>query len=134
RQSSSKERERVSITVYNQNFGLVREVRRVNLGKGRVSLESRDVSAHIQPETVHIKSLENDNALSVLEQNYCYDLLKPETLLDKYVGKKIRVYRYDESSVREQTFDAEVLSVEGGAPVLKINGEITYGFPGRFAF
>ena len=52
--SSAKQREKVAITVYNQNFGLVREIRKLELGDGKVSLEYRDVSAHIQPETVHI--------------------------------------------------------------------------------
>ncbi len=131
--SSASQREKVAITVYNQNFGLVREIRSVQLGKGRVSLEYQDVSAHIQPETVHIRSLDRADALSVLEQNYRYDLLSPEKLLEKYVGKTIKVYRYNEETGTEEAFNAEVLSVEQGT-VLKINGEVTYNFPGRFAF
>ncbi len=133
RDSSAKQREKVAITVYNQNFGLVREIRKINLGKGRVSLEYQDVSAHIQPETVHIHSLDRGEALSVLEQNYRYDLLSPQKLLEKYVGKKIKVYRYNEKTGTEDAFDAEVLAVEKGT-VLKINGQVTYNFPGRFAF
>ncbi len=131
--SSAKQREKVAITVYNQNFGLVREIRKVNLGKGRVSLEYQDVSAHIQPETVHIRSLSDAGALSVLEQNYRYDLLSPQKLLEKYVGKTVKVYRFNEKTGKEDAFDAEVLAVEKGT-VLKINGEVTYNFPGRFAF
>ncbi len=133
RDSSSNQREKVAITVYNQNFGLVREVRKVALGKGRVSLEYQDVSAHIQPETVHIKSLSRDDALEVLEQNYRYDLLSPQKLLEKYLNKTVKVYRYNEQTGKEEAFDAEVLAVENGT-VLRINGEVTYGFPGRFAF
>ncbi len=133
RDSSAKQREKVAITVYNQNFGLVREIRKVELGKGRVALEYQDVSAHIQPETVHIRSLDRGDALSVLEQNYRYDLLSPQKLLEKYVGKTIKVYRYNEKTGTEDAFDAEVLAVEKGT-VLKINGEVTYNFPGRFAF
>ncbi|MEZ4225361.1 MAG: DUF4139 domain-containing protein [Polyangiaceae bacterium] len=132
-ESSAKQREKVAITVYNQNFGLVREVRRVKLGKGRVSLEFQDVSAHIQPETVHIQSLDKASALSVLEQNYRYDLLSPQKLLEKYVGKTIKAYRYNERTGVEEAFDAEVLAVEQGT-VLRINGEVTYDFPGRLAF
>ncbi|MBX3130445.1 MAG: DUF4139 domain-containing protein [Polyangiaceae bacterium] len=133
RDSSSKQREKVSITVYNQNFGLVREIRKVPLGKGRVSLEYQDVSAHIQPETVHIKSLDRQDALEVLEQNYRYDLLSPQKLLEKYLGKTVKVYRFNEKTGTEDAFDAEVLAVEQGT-VLRINGEVTYNFPGRFAF
>ncbi len=131
--STSDAREKVAITVYNQNFGLVREIRKINLGTGRVSLSYQDVSAHIQPETVHIKSLTNARGLDVLEQNYRYDLLSPQKLLEKYVGKTIRAYRYNERTGKEDAFDAKVLSVEQGT-VLEIGGEVTYNFPGRFAF
>ncbi len=134
RVSPAKDRTEVSITVYNQNFGLVREVRDIDLGKGRVALEFRDVASQIQPETVSIKSLTAANGISVLEQNYRYDLLSPGTLLEKYVGKKVKVYRWNEKLGKEDGFDAEVLAVNGGSPVMKINGEITYGFPGRLAF
>ncbi len=131
--SSAKQREKVAITVYNQNFGLVREIRKLELGDGKVSLEYRDVSAHIQPETVHIKSLDGDDLLTVMEQNYRYDLLSPQKLLEKYVDKKIKVYRYSEKLGREEMKEAKVLAVEQGT-VLEIDGEVTYGFPGRFAF
>ncbi|MCC6528612.1 MAG: DUF4139 domain-containing protein, partial [Polyangiaceae bacterium] len=130
--SSAKDRKEVAITVYNQNFGLVREVRSLDLVAGRQSLELADVAATIQPETVAMRSL--GGKLTVLEQNYRYDLLTPATLLDKYVGQKVRVYRYNEKLGTEDGFDAEVLSVAGGQPVLRLGNEITYDFPGRLAF
>ena len=125
--------ERVSLTVYNQDFGLVRELRRVQLGTGLVELSYGDVSAHIQPETVHLKSLSNEQGVTILEQNYRYDLLSPDTLLKKYVGKTVKVYRYNEHTGVDEVKTAEVLSVEGGV-VLRIDGEITSGSAGRFAF
>ena len=125
--------ERVSLTVYNQNFGLVREQRHVHLGTGLVELSYGDVSAHIQPETVHLKSESREDGVTILEQNYRYDLLSPDTLLKKYVGKTIKVYRYNEHTGVEEVKSAEVLSVEGGV-VLRIDGEITSGNAGRFAF
>jgi hypothetical protein len=132
--STAADRKAVSITVYNQNFGVVREVRELaTLGTGQVSLEFRDVAATIQPETVAIKSLTAPGAISVLEQNYRYDLLTPQTLLEKYVGKKIRTYRYHEASGKEDAADAELLSVAEG-PILRLNGEITFGYPARLAF
>lgn len=133
RTSTAPAREKVSITVYNQNFGLVREIRKVPLGDGRVDLEFQDVSAHIQPETVHLRGLDAPDALSVLEQNYRYDLLTPEKLLEKHVGKKVKVYRYNETLGTEEQKDAELLSVEGGT-VLRIDGEVTSNFAGRIAF
>jgi hypothetical protein len=131
--STAEERQAVSITVYNQNFGLVREVRALSLGTGRVALEFRDVAAQIQPETVHIRSLEGGSGLVVLEQNYQYDLLNPQKLLEKYVGRTIRVYRYNEKTGRDEEHEAEVLSVNQGT-ILRIGNEITFNFPGRLAF
>ena len=128
-------RKKVSITVYNQNFGLVREVRKVAVGQGKVALEFRDVAATLQPETVHIKSLTDPKSLTVLEQNYRYDVLTPAKLLQKHVGKQIRVARFNKKLGKDEIFPAEVLSVASGQPVLKMaNGEITYGFGGRFIF
>ena len=132
--SGGDQRQEVSITVYNQNFGLVREVREIEVGTGTVDLEFRDVAAQIQPQTVSIKSLSGANALSVLEQNYRYDLLTPQKLLEKHVGKKVRVWRWNEKLGKDEPFDAEVLSVAGGQTVMKIGGEVTYNFPGRIAF
>ncbi len=132
-QSTAAQRESVAITVYNQNFGLVREVRDVTLTRGQVALEFRDVAAQIQPETVHIKSLGRDGLLRVLEQNYQYDLLSPQKLLEKYVGRMVKVYRYNERTGRDEEYVAEVLSVNNG-PILRIGDEITFNFPGRFSF
>jgi hypothetical protein len=133
KQSTAADRKDVGITVYNNGFGLVREVRDVDLGTGRAALEFRDVAAQIEPETVAIKPL-GGARLSVLEQNYRYDLLTPQKLLEKYVGRRVRLYRYSEKLGKEDAFDADVLSVAGGQSVLKVNGEITYDFPGRIAF
>jgi hypothetical protein len=130
--SGDADRKQVSITVYNQNFGIVRELRELSqLGTGRVALEFRDVAATIQPETVAVKSV--GGGLRVLEQNYRFDLLTPETLLNKYVGRNVRAYRYHEGTGKEDVVDAKLLSVAGG-PILQINNEITFGYPGRLAF
>ncbi len=132
--STESDRKKVSITVYNANFGLVREVRELpDLGRGKVALELRDVASTIQPETVAIQSLSGAASLSVLEQNYRYDLLTPQTLIDKFVGRKVRLYRYHEHTGKEEVVDAKLLS-NAGEPVYEINGELTFGYPGRLAF
>jgi hypothetical protein len=130
--SGDADRKQVTITVYNQGFGLVREVRELDdLGTGRVALEFRDVASTVQPETVAVKA--SGNGLRVLEQNYRFDLLTPDTLLEKYVGRNVRAYRYHEATGKEDVVDAKVLSVAGG-PVLQIGNETTFGYPGRLAF
>ncbi|MEX2467036.1 MAG: DUF4139 domain-containing protein [Gemmatimonadota bacterium] len=129
--STADQRESVAITVYNQNFGLVREIRTLDLGQGRIDLEFADVASGIQPETVHIRPL-GGPGMQVLEQNYQYDLLNPQKLLEKYVGRRVTVYRPGPNGT-EEPHEAEVLSVNGG-PILRIDGEITYDYPGRFGF
>jgi hypothetical protein len=132
--SEATDRKSVSITVYNSDFGLVREVRDLKgLPKGQVALEFRDVAQTIQPQTVAVKALGNAGALSVLEQNYRFDLLTPETLLDKYVGRNVRAYRYHEASGKDEVVDAKLLSVVNGA-ILQIGQEITFNYPARLAF
>ncbi len=130
--STSAERDAVSITVYNQDFGLVRELRTLDLSSGTVSLEYGDVASGIQPETVHIRPSRGE-ALQVLEQNYQFDLLSPQKLLEKYVGRTVNVYRTNPQTGGEDVAEAEVLSVNGG-PILRIGGEITFDYPGRFGF
>jgi hypothetical protein len=134
RVSRSDARKAVSVTVYNDGFGLVRELRDVDIGTGRISLEFRDVSSKVEADTVHVKSLAKGHALSILEQNYRYDLLSPQKLLSKYQGKKIKLYRWNKETGKDEVYDAEVLSVNDNQPVLKVGNEITYGFPARYAF
>jgi hypothetical protein len=130
--STAADRESVSITVYNQSFGLVREVRAITLPSGEVALEYGDVASGIQAETVHVVPL-GPGGLSVLEQNYQYDLLNPQKLLEKYVGRSITVYRMNPQTGVEEAVPANVLSVNE-SPILKIGDEITFDYPGRFGF
>lgn len=134
RVSGVDQRRSVALTVYSGGFGLVREVRDVDLGTGRVSLEFRDVSSQIEPDSVHVTSLAKGHPLSVLEQNYRNDLLTPQKLLKKYEGKKIKLVRWNDKTGKDEEYDADVLAVNGDQPVLKVGDQITYGFPARFAF
>jgi hypothetical protein len=134
RVSEAADRKAVSITVYNSDFGLVREVRSLTgLPSGQVALEFRGVASTIQPQTVAVKALGKAGDLRVLEQNYRYDLLTPETLLEKYVGRNVRAYRYHEATGKEDVVDARLLSVANGA-ILQIGQELTFNYPGRLGF
>jgi hypothetical protein len=130
--STSAQGDAVSITVYNQNFGLVREIRTLDLSSGLIALEYGDVASGIQPETVHIRPI-SGGPLQVLEQNYQFDLLSPQKLLEKYVGRTVNVYRTNPQTGEDEPIEAEVLSVNGGT-ILRIDGEVTFNYPGRFGF
>ncbi|MBI3736116.1 hypothetical protein HY256_06350, partial [Candidatus Sumerlaeota bacterium] len=81
----------VMVTVYNNNYGLVREVRELSLPEGIAEVEFRDVAEKIDPTSVAIKPLSSSGSFTVLEQNYRYDLLNPQVLMDKFVGKTIKI-------------------------------------------
>jgi len=114
----------VMVTIYNGNLGLVKDVREVRLPVGLGEAQFMEVAALIDPTTVHLKSLTAPAGLKILEQNYEYDLLSSDKLLEKYVGKTVRLYQSD------GTFhEARLLSTAG--PVFEINGQIHLGYSGR---
>jgi hypothetical protein len=114
----------VMVTIYNGNLGLVKDVREVRLPLGLGEAQFMDVASQIDPTTVHLKSLSDPAGLKILEQNYEYDLLSSDKLLEKYVGKTVRLYQSD------GTFhEARLLSTAG--PVFEINGQIHLGYSGR---
>jgi hypothetical protein len=131
--STASERQHVALTVYNSNFALVREQRRLRLGTGRVALDYEDVAASVTPSTVHLRSLDAPEELVVLEQNYQYDLLTSDKLLEKYVGRRVSLLRYDQVAGRDERREAEVLASSNG-PVLRVGGEIMTQLPDRITF
>ncbi len=123
----------VAVTIYNVNLGLVKDQREIKLSKGTGELRFMDVASQIIPTSVYIKSLVDPDSLQVLEQNYEYDLLNPQKLLDKYVGKEVKLYYKNPYTEREEIVTATLLSNNGG-PIFKIGDEITFGHPGRIIF
>jgi hypothetical protein len=123
----------VAVTIYNSNLGLVKDLRTLRLPKGQSELRFMAVATAIMPASVHIRSLSDAAGLNVLEQNYEYDLLSPQKLMDKYVGKEVKLYQKNPYSEREEVVTATLLSNNDG-PVFKIGNEITYGYPGRVIF
>jgi len=118
----------LAVTVYNSDIALVRDVRNLQLARGTSDLHFMDIAATVNPATVHFRSLSEPSRVSVLEQNYEYDLLEPEKLLRKYVGRDVTLVRTrrDDNSTREEDVTARLLSYNN-APVWQIGGEIITG-------
>src|SRR5215831_6803863 len=114
----------VMVTIYNGNLGLVKDLREVRFPAGQTEVQFMDVAALIDPTTVHLKSITDAPGLKILEQNYEYDLLTSQKLMEKYVGRKVRLYQNDGTY-----HDATLLSTNG--PVFEINGQIHMGHYGR---
>ncbi len=123
----------VAITIYNVNLGLVKDQRRIKLPQAVSNLRFMDVASQIMPTSVHIRSLQDPDSLQVLEQNYEYDLLSPQKLLDKYVGKDVKLVTKNPYTEREEVVTATLLS-NNGQPIFRIGDEITFGHPGRIIF
>ncbi|MDO8729758.1 MAG: DUF4139 domain-containing protein [Candidatus Omnitrophota bacterium] len=119
----------VEVTVYNSNLGLVKDVRKVRVPAGRGELRFMDVASAIQPVTVRVRSVNQPEAFSVLEQNYEYDLMSPAKLLDKFVGKKIKLVEWKEFQDRKDTVEATLLSNNNGE-IYQVGNEIYLGHPG----
>ncbi|HEY0876233.1 MAG TPA: DUF4139 domain-containing protein [Vicinamibacterales bacterium] len=112
----------LSVTVYNSNIALVRDVRNLRLPSGTFDLQFMDIAATVNPATVHFRSLTQPSAVGVLEQNYEYDLLEPEKLLRKYVGRDVTLVR---PGTNEEV-RARLLAYNNG-PVWQIGDEIVTG-------
>jgi hypothetical protein len=126
--TTEKDQTEIAVTVYNSNIALVRDVRQIRLSPGIFPLRFEDVAASINPATVHFRSLTDDAKLSVVEQNYEYDLLDPQKLLQKYVGREVTLVRAenDAGSTKWVETKATLLANNNG-PVWKIGNEIVTG-------
>ncbi len=120
----------VEVTVYNSNIGVVKDTRTVKLPKGVGELQFMDVAATIQPVTVSVKSLNTPNQFMVLEQNYEYDLMNSQKLMDKYVGKNVKILKENFYQGTKEEVTAELLSNNNGQ-IYRINNEIYLGYNGQ---
>jgi hypothetical protein len=109
--------EGVALTIYNQNFGVVRERRKVNVEEKIGTVRFSDVASQIDGTSVQFKSI-TDPGASVLEQNYEYDLVSADKLLGKYIDKQIEVLTKDGSR-----YSGTLLSFDGNQLVIRQAGE-----------
>lgn len=110
-----------SVTIYNDNFALVKDTKEVNVKNGQQMIEVDDVSAKIDPTSVLPKFLSDADKITILEQNYDFDLVNSNKLLQKYIGKDITVERYLPNSQKEK-ISGKLLSVQGGT-IIKTNND-----------
>jgi hypothetical protein len=132
-QSTLADQQSVAVTIYNENLALVKDTRKLRINTGNQALAFRDVSARMRSETAQFRSLSSPGGLYVLEQNFDFDLLTPQKLLEKYVGKTVSVIRTNPSTGVETQESAQVLAANGGV-VMKFADRIETGVPGRIAY
>ena len=120
----------LEISIYNDNLALVKDVRRVNLNQGENALAFENVATQIKPESALIVG----DGISVLEQNYDYDLLTTENIINGLVGQQVKTV-IENPTTGENIFNqAKIISANYGAPVLEFSYGIETRFPGRIVF
>ena len=135
--TSLKDQKSLAVTIYNENLALIKDQREIRLPKGDVRLAFQEVSAQIRPETALLKNLLEPKGFWIYEQNFDFDLLSPQKLLEKYVGQKVTVVSMKPNpegpGAREVREEALVLATNGGV-VLQFPDRIETSVPGRLVF
>lgn len=99
----------IAVTVYNSNLGVVKDLRTMNIKSGTSQIAVTDVAQFIDPTSVHIK-LNGE----VIEQNYQYDLVSLDKILQKYIDMEIQLI-----GENEEFIEGKLLSSFGGQIVLE---------------
>lgn len=120
------------LTVYGNNFAMVRERRQFHMAGAAAQLVLGGISRELQPETAFLQVLKGD-AVTVTEQTFNFDLLSPSKLLERAVGTEVGVVTVNPATGRETTERARLLSINEGV-VLEIGGKVHTNHPGRIVF
>ena len=131
--STLEDQQEVAVTIYNEDLALVRDQRQVVLPQDSVDFALREVSARIRPETALLRSLTKPGGLTIMEQNFDFDLLTPRKLLEKYVGQDVKLVRTHPETGKDSFETARVLAANEGV-VLQVGDRIETGVPGRLVF
>jgi hypothetical protein len=121
--SAAADRKEVSVTIYNGDLSLVRELRSVPVRAGLFRLRYEGVTSGIDPTTVHLAP--RGGALRLVEQNYEFDLISRDKLMQKYVGREVG-YRQPDGTLGR----ARLLAANEGSLVYDLGGKITFELPG----
>jgi hypothetical protein len=106
----------VNVTVYNDNFALIRDTRILDVTAGNNDVRISNVAAQIEPTSV----LFSGDGMRVVEQNFEYDLADGDRILDRYIGREV-------TAVLEggEVFSGTLLSYAGGGLVLTVDDRPT---------
>ena len=123
----------ITVTIYNNNLAMIRDERRITLPIANTHLAFEDISAKIKPETAQLSSRQSQQPLSLIEQNFEFDLLSPEALLKAYEGQSVKFATVNPATGESILRDALVLSTQGGT-VLQFGDQIETNPKGEYIF
>jgi hypothetical protein len=145
-----------SVTVYNQEFAVVRDTAQLDLKKGVNNVRYTDITAHLEPDSVMLRDPSGKRALQILEQNYRADPISEGLLLNLYEGKTIDflIQRQDKSEIvkgkiirsgyvphwsamrryGQQYYQTQMARAYTGGPtgqpIIEVNGQLRFSMPG----
>lgn len=128
--TTTEDQKRISVTIYNDNLALVKDVRHIH--KLEENILWKDVSSQIISDSTQLRNVEQTN-FHLISQNYDFDLLTPNKLLEKYIGKTVTVIKTNPQNGTETKEEATVLATNSGV-ILKYNDRIESGVQGRISF
>lgn len=131
-----------ALTIYNQNFAVVRDTVPLDLKSGPNEVRYADATAQVEPDSVILRDPAGKHSVQILEQNYRNDPVSQELLLSLFEGKTINFQETrmkDNSQVRDVIQGKIVRSgyVPGGAfvqPIIDVNGQLQFSLPGQPLF
>jgi hypothetical protein len=131
-----------SLTIYNQNFAVVRDSVPLDLKAGANAVRYAGATAQVEPDSVILRDPAGKHSLQILEQNYRNDPVSQELLLSLFEGKTIdfeKLRMKDNTETRELIPGKIVRSgfVPGGGneqPIIEVNGKLQFSLPGEPLF
>lgn len=131
-----------ALTIYNQNFAVVRDSVPLDLKAGVNDVRYTDATAQVEPDSVILSDPTGKHSLQILEQNYRNDPVSQELLLSLFEGKTID---FEKVRMKDSTQTIEMISgkiirsgyVPGGKsqqPIIEVNGKLQFSLPGQPLF
>lgn len=125
-----KQEQNTTLNIYSNNLALVNDVRKVSLPEGENQLMFEGVSRQMRPESALFQAKD----VSIIEQNYKYDLLDNQNLNEAYIGKEVKT-AVENPKTGEVVYDkAILLNYINGMPILQFDYGVETKFPGRLIF
>jgi hypothetical protein len=131
-----------ALTIYNQNFAVVRDIVPLDLQSGVNTVRYTGATAQVEPDSVILRDPAGSHLLQILEQNYRNDPVSQELLLSLFEGKTIDFEKTrikDNTEVTEQIPGKIIRSgyVPGGEaqqPIIEVDGMLQFSLPGEPRF
>lgn len=117
----------MNISIYNQNLALIKDTRSAVLIKGVNEVAFEGVASQIKPETALLSA----DSIAIMEQNYEYDLLNANNILEKSIGQKVKTVMINPANGKNIFDEAVLLNSSYGAPILQFGYGVESNFPGR---